>query len=65
MRAAVVNLEVVVGAVAKELRAAWPEVGEAGDELLGRGGSRLVKVDRGHVSTVIRNDGSRRPRAKV
>src|SRR5882672_12311355 len=31
--ALVVDFEVVVGAVAKELRAAWPEVGESGDEL--------------------------------
>jgi hypothetical protein len=36
--AAVMNLEVFVGAIAKELRAARPEVGEPGDELLRRRG---------------------------
>jgi hypothetical protein len=38
------HLEVLVGAVAKELRAAGAEVGEAGDILLGRKGSCLVKI---------------------
>src|SRR5262245_35135032 len=42
------HLEVLVGAVAKELRAAWPEVGEPGDELLGRRGHRLMYANRGH-----------------
>ena len=32
------HLKVLVGAVAKELRAARPEVGEPGDVLLGRRG---------------------------
>jgi hypothetical protein len=31
-----VHLEILVGAVAKELRAAGPEIGEPGDVLLGR-----------------------------
>src|SRR5882757_10676293 len=43
------HLEVFVGAVAKELRAAWPEVGKPGDVLLGRRGGCLVEVDCGHV----------------
>src|SRR5437867_11701758 len=47
--ALVMHLEVLVGAVAKELRAARPEVGEPGDELLGRRRGRLVEVDRGHA----------------
>ena len=41
------HLEVLVGAVAEELRATRPEIGEAGDELLGRRGGRLVQIDRG------------------
>src|SRR5262249_48313946 len=44
-RAAVMYLEVFVGAVAKELRAARPEVGEPGDELLRSRRGRLVEVD--------------------
>jgi hypothetical protein len=47
--AAAMHLEVLVGAVAKELRAARPEVGEPGDVLLGRQGGCLVEVDRGHA----------------
>ena len=43
------HLEVPVGAVAKELRAPGPEVGEPGDVLLGRRGGCLVQVDRGHA----------------
>src|SRR5689334_21953272 len=35
-RAATMHLEVLVGAVAKKLPAAWPEVGEPGDVLFGR-----------------------------
>ena len=46
--ALVVHLEILVGAVAEELRAARPEVGEPVDELLGRRGRRLLEVDRGH-----------------
>jgi len=42
------HLEVVVGAIAEQLRAAGPEVGEPGDELFGRRGGRLVEVDGGH-----------------
>jgi hypothetical protein len=47
-----VHFEVLVGAVAKELRAARPEVGERGDELLGRRGGRLVAVDRRHACSL-------------
>ena len=43
------HLEVPVGAVAKELRAPGPEVGEPGDVLLGRQGGCLVQVDCGHA----------------
>jgi len=50
--AAVMHLEVFVGAVAKELRAARPEVGEPGDVLLGRRGGCLVQMDRGHVCSL-------------
>src|SRR5258708_26133722 len=50
MRAApVMHLEVRVGAVAKELRATGPEIGESGDVLLGRRCGRPMKVDGGHV----------------
>src|SRR4051812_44703404 len=46
LRAALVmHLEVFVGAVTKQLRAARSEVAEPGDELLGRQGGCLVKVD--------------------
>src|SRR5260221_14761874 len=47
------HLEVIVGAVAKKLRAARPEVGEPGDVLLGRRGSCLVQVDRGHAFSLL------------
>jgi hypothetical protein len=40
------HLEVLIGAVAKELRAATPEVGEPGDVLLGRQGGRMVEPGR-------------------
>ena len=43
------DLEVLVGAVAKELRAARPEVGEPGYVLFRRPGGCLVHVDRRHV----------------
>src|ERR1700730_9888499 len=43
------HLEVLVGAVAKKLRAARPKVGAPGDVLLGRRGGCLVQVDRGHA----------------
>src|SRR3954447_9448905 len=52
----VVHLEVLVGAVAEQLRAAGPEVGESGNELLGRRGRRLVKVNGGH-ELVLSRDG--------
>jgi hypothetical protein len=51
--ALVMHLEVLVGAVAKELRAARPEVGEPGDELLGRRSGRLVEVDRRHACSLL------------
>jgi hypothetical protein len=38
------HLEVLIGAVAKKLRATRPEVGEPGDVLLGRQRSCLVKI---------------------
>jgi hypothetical protein len=47
-----VHLEVSVGTVAEELRAARPEVGEPGEELLGRRGRGLVEVDRGRASSL-------------
>src|SRR5260370_41279527 len=43
------HLEVVVGAVAKKLRAARPEVSEPGDVLLGCRSGCMVQVDRGHA----------------
>ena len=43
------HLEVRVGAVAKELRASRPEVGEPGNVLLGRCSGRPMEVDRGHA----------------
>ncbi len=43
------HLEVLIGAVAKKLRAARPKVGEPGDVLLGRRGGCLVQADRGHA----------------
>jgi hypothetical protein len=46
--ASVMHLEVFVGAIAKELRAARPEVGESGHVLLRRGGRFSVEMDRGH-----------------
>jgi len=46
--ATVMHLEVPVGAVAKELRAARAEVGQPGEELLGGLRWSLAKVDRGH-----------------
>ena len=50
MRAApVMHLEVRVGAVAKQLRATRPEIGESGDVLFGRRSLRPMKVDGGHM----------------
>src|ERR1051325_3713895 len=43
------HLELVVGAVAEQLRAARPEVREPSDVLLGRRARRLVEADRGHA----------------
>src|SRR6476620_573685 len=42
------DLEVAVGALAEDLLATRPEVGQPGHELLGRRGRRLVEVDGGH-----------------
>ena len=47
--AAVMHPEVLVRAVAKELRAARPEIGEPGNVLFGRQGGCLVQVDGGHA----------------
>src|ERR1700682_2990755 len=47
------HLEVLVDAVAKELRTARPEVGEPGDVLLRRRGGCLVEVDRGHACSLF------------
>src|SRR4029453_1984094 len=46
-------LQIPIGTIAKELRAAWPEVGEPGNELLGRRGGRLFEVDRGHAYSLL------------
>jgi hypothetical protein len=46
--------EVRVSAIAKKLRATWPEVGEAGDVLFGRQGSCLVETDRGHAWLLLK-----------
>jgi hypothetical protein len=43
------HLEILVGAVAKELRAARPEIGEPGDVLLGGRGGCLMEADGGNV----------------
>jgi hypothetical protein len=43
------HLEVVVGAIREQLRAARSEVGEPGDELFRPCGGRLVEMDGGHV----------------
>jgi hypothetical protein len=40
------DLEVVVGAVAEDLRSARAEVGQPSDELLGRCGGRLLELQR-------------------
>src|SRR3954449_9580304 len=46
--ALVMNLEVAVGTVFKECLAARPEVGEPGNELLGRRGCGRLEVKGGH-----------------
>src|SRR5437868_12613125 len=51
--ALVVHLQVAVSAVAEEFRAAGSEVGEPGDELLGRRGAGLFEVDCGHVRSFL------------
>jgi hypothetical protein len=50
MRAAsMMHFEISVGAVAKELGATRPEIGKAGDILLGRRCGRPLKVDGRHA----------------
>src|SRR5258707_5092629 len=61
MRALVMHFKVPVGAVGKELRAARPEVGEPGDELLRRQGGRLMEVDAGHSWDLLFYRGFLRP----
>ena len=46
------HFEVVVGAVAKELRAARPEVDERREEVHGRRGRGLVQMDCSHAASV-------------
>ena len=53
------DLEVPVSAVAKELRAARPEVGEPGDVLSRRQGGCLVHMDRRHVLSLSLPETSR------
>jgi hypothetical protein len=69
MRAApVMHLEVRLGAVAKELRATRPEIGESGDVLLGRRRGRAMKVDGGQVQfpcCIPLNDRTRSSRSSV
>jgi len=43
------NLEIGIRAVAKEIRATRPEIGEADDVLLGRRRGRPLKMKGGHV----------------
>src|SRR5262245_4626713 len=47
--AALMHLEVLVGAVAEQLRAAGPEIGEPGDVLFGCRRCRPMKMQRSHV----------------
>src|SRR5262245_9691710 len=47
-RTSVMHLQILVRAVAKELRAARSEVDERREQLLWRRSRRLVQVDRGH-----------------
>src|SRR5262245_36392755 len=51
--AALMHLEVLVGAVAEQLRAAGPEIGEPGDVLFGCRRCRLMKVQRSHVCSLF------------
>src|SRR5690349_3797662 len=44
------NLQILIGAVAKELRAPWSKIGEPGDELLGCSGRCQVEVNCGHTA---------------
>src|SRR5437868_8128580 len=53
LRALVMHLEVLVGAVTEESRAARPEVGQPSDVLLGRQPGGLVEVDRGHACSFL------------
>jgi hypothetical protein len=47
------HLEILVDAVAEELRTVGSEISESGDVLLGCEPSYLVEVDRGHVSLLL------------
>src|SRR6185503_8237205 len=50
---AVVHLQILVRAVAEELGAAGPEVGERGDELLRCRSGLLVEMDRRHRGLLL------------
>ena len=52
--APLMHLEVLVGAVAEELRTVRSEIGEPGDVLLRCQLGYLVEVDCGHVSSFLR-----------
>ena len=47
------HLEVLVGTIAKELRASRSEIGEPFDVLLGRQRGSLMEVNRGHVLLLV------------
>src|SRR5215471_9894591 len=47
------NLKVLVGAIAKELRATWSEVGEPCDKLLGRRGGCPLEVNGRHTCSLL------------
>src|ERR1700733_14591920 len=51
--ATLMHVEVLVGAVAEELRTVGPEVGEPADVLLRCQPGYLVEMDRGHVSLLF------------
>src|SRR4030095_10066481 len=48
VRALLMHLEVLIGAITEELLATRTEVGEPGDELFGRRGGRQLEVHCGH-----------------
>src|SRR4030095_16564594 len=49
VRALLMHLEVLIGAITEELLAARTEVGEPGDELFGRRRGRQFEVNCGHI----------------